>query len=87
MNKKFLNKVADRLVKETRIEFTKGSVLTPFLPFPLSSFPFLLLPFDLFFSEHCENVYALNNEEIDYVWKEYRNTIKDKIKNEQRISK
>jgi len=83
MNNKFLNKVADRLVKETRIDFTKGSVRTPFLPrFVL---PFLSLPsppFSPFFSEHCENIYGLNNEETDYVWKEYKDIILDKI-NEQ----
>jgi len=80
MNNKFLNKVADRLVKETRIDFTKGSVRTPFLPrfvLPLLSLP--SPPFSPFFSEHCENIYGLNNEETDYVWKEYKDIILDKI--------
>ncbi len=81
MNKKFLNKVADRLVKETRIDFTRGSVRTPFLPRFTTSLFFLLPPppFSPFFSEHCENIYGLNNEETDYVWKEYKDIIDNKI--------
>jgi len=78
MNNKFLNKVADRLVKETRIDYTKGSVRTPFLPrFTTPLFTILGAP--PFFSEHCENIYGLNNEETDYVWKEYKDIIDNKI--------
>jgi hypothetical protein len=97
MNKKFLNKVLGQIMSETRIESTRGRVYTPYLPFspsplffslffPLHSQLTLFSPSPLF-SQHCENVYGLNNEEIDYVWKEYKDIIKDKIKNEQRISK
>jgi hypothetical protein len=80
MDKKFLNKVVYHIVKETRIDYTRGRVRTPFpfLPFLLSS-SLSLPPFDLFFSEHCENVYGLNNKEIDYVWKEYKDIIDNKI--------
>ena len=88
MNNKFLNKVADRLVKETRIDFTRGRVYPPYihsLPSQIYYFPlyrsssfFSSYPSPLF-SEHCENVYALNNEEMDYVWKEYGNIIDNKI--------
>jgi len=101
MNKKFLNKVLGQIMSETRIESTRGRVYTPYLPFspsPLFFSLFFSLPPPLtsslsssfpspLFSQHCENVYALNDKEIDYVWKEYKGIIKDKIKNEQRISK
>ncbi len=93
MNNKFLNKVLGQIMSETIIDYTKGSVRTPFflssLP-TISSYPPSLLLSPLpssFFSEHCENVYGLNNEEMDYVWKEYGNIIHDKIKNEQEVSK
>ncbi len=80
MNKEFLNKVADRLVKETRIDYNGGRVYTFFLPFFLFHPILFLLPHPLF-SEHCENVYGLDNEEIDYVWKEY----KDKMNNKELV--
>jgi hypothetical protein len=85
MDKKFLNKVADHIVKETRIDFTKGRVYTfsfAFSFFPPSPFPLSLSSLFFFhslFSEHCENVYGLNNGEMDYVWKEYKSIILDKI--------
>ena len=34
-----------------------------------------------FFSDHCRDVYGLNGEEIEYIWEEYREIIKDKIEN------
>ncbi len=89
MNKKFLNRVIKQVTSETRMDFTRGRVYTPFLFSPFSySYLFFSAylpppssPFPLF-SEHCENVYGLNNGEMDYVWKEYKDIIKDKIENE-----
>ena len=31
------------------------------------------------FSKHCIEVYGLNDDEIDYVWEEYRKIIIDKV--------
>jgi len=81
-------------MSETIIDYTKGRVYTPYLLFspspPSLSFPSLLSPPLLLFpfpsplfSEHCENVYALNDKEIDYVWKEYKDIIKDKMNNKE----
>ena len=33
--------------------------------------------------KHCRDVYGLNDDEIEYVWKEYKQIIKDKIRNEK----
>jgi hypothetical protein len=33
------------------------------------------------FLKHCKEVYGLNEQEIEYVWKEYRDIINDKIGN------
>ena len=90
MDYKFLHKVLDQLVYETRIDYDRKVIETPslllsFLSFstfnPLRRFRlFSLLPPSLF-SIHCKEVYGLNDDEIEYVWKEYRETIIDKINN------
>ena len=76
MNNKFLNKVCDQIVSETRIIDNK--VYTPFHP---SSFSFhlqhlfsayLLFLFPSSFSSHCKEVYSLNNKETGYVWVKYK---------------
>jgi hypothetical protein len=85
MDYKFLDKVVEQIVSETRIDYVKERVNVPFLlPFPYT----FSLPFTLFLSssrfpffEHCESVYGLNYDETEYVWKEYREIIKDKIEN------
>ena len=83
MDYKFLNKVIDQLVSETRIDYDMEEIQFPFsfsLFFTLFHFPSRLLLFRLF-TKHCRDVYGLNYDEIEYVWKEYREIIKDKIKN------
>ena len=88
MDYKFLNKVIDQLVSETRIDYDKERVNAPFFPSSFLSFPLLSnfphsIPPSLFsslrFFEHCESVYGLNDEEVNYVWNEYVQTIKDII--------
>ena len=76
MDYKFLNRVVDQLVRETRIDYDEGRLYTPFLS-PLS----LILPPPLLFSQHCKEVYGLNEDEIDYVWRGYKVVIRDKTKN------
>ena len=80
MDYKFLDKVVNQIVSETIIDYDRKVIETP-STFSLSffSFPFFFL--SLSFSDHCKDVYGLNYEEIEYVWKEYRGIIKDKIKN------
>ena len=92
MNYKFLNKVVDQIVSETRIDHDgeKGRMYTPFFHSEVES----TLVFDLFsslysssnylftfFIKHCKDVYGLNHDEVDYVWEEYKDIIKDKIEN------
>ena len=90
MDYKFLDKVLDQIVRETRIDYDKGEIQFPFLllfSVSLSSFVSLLRSsffrplsgYFLYFSESCKNIYGLNEEEIEYVWDKYRNIIKDKI--------
>ncbi len=74
LNNKFLDKVIEQIISETRIIDDK--LYTPFsLPiFLLFSFPFRL--FYLFsFSSHCKDVYSLNKEETKYVWDKYKEEV------------
>ena len=84
MGNKFLDKVLDQLVYETRIDYDMGEIQFPFSSLKL----FLFKPssshlspehFQYIFSDHCEDIYGLNEEETDYVWEEYIKIIKDKI--------
>ena len=93
MDKKFLHKVIDQLVRETMIgngqnegsiDKGYGDVMnTPFY----TSFPthLFFIPSTNFrpttFSDHCEDVYGLKGIEVEYVWKECIKIIKNKIDN------
>ena len=75
MDNKFLDKVIYQIISETRVIDNK--LYTPFIPFPPL---FSLLMFShkfphfqtLYFSNHCKEVYSLNEQEIDYVWTKYK---------------
>ena len=92
MNFLFLDKVVDQIVSETRIDYENDRIFTPFLissssPHPLPYLPLFLFsklhnpfsPSPPFFIIHCKDVYGLNKEETEYVWKEYNDDIVYKI--------
>ncbi len=87
MDKKFLDKVVDQIVSETEIDYDKEEVyfllFIPFSVFSLySSFDLRLSPSrSRVFSKHCKDVYGLNEQEIEYVWRVYSDDIRYKIKN------
>ena len=83
MDKKFLKKVLDQIVSETRIDYDNERVYVPFyfahtqwlhLDSVLSCTPRI----NYLFSKHCEEVYGLDKQEIEYVREEYIKIIKDK---------
>ena len=85
----YLDKVIEFLVRDTKIDFKGKKIFLPFRLLPLSTIlsprDFLLL-LDLCFlsfSKYCKEVYGLTDQEMEYVWKEYKSIITDKIKNEQ----
>jgi len=91
-NKKYLDKVIGYLVRGTKIDYEKKIVSTPSLSFPFSLLFSLLPPlflrqifyrFFFSFSSYCKNTFGLTEEEIDYVWNEYREIIKNKIENDE----
>ena len=90
MDYKFLNKVVDQIISETIMDYDRKVIETPFFTPPsppLFSFLsfYLLAPsrlsFRFFFTDHCRDVYGLNDNEVKYVWVEYIQIIKDKIEN------
>ena len=78
MDYKFLDKVIGQIVSETRIDYGMGEIQFPFSLFPRSS-PFTSAYSPSLFTKHCKDIYGLNEQEIEYVWKEYNEIIKDKI--------
>ena len=83
MDNKFLDKVLGQIVSETKIDYRgRGKIFTPFLPhhYP-THFSFHFSSYRSNFFNHCKDVYGLNEQEIDYVWKVYRGIIKDKVNN------
>ncbi len=84
MDKKFLDKVVDQIVIESTIDYRSGGKVDITL---INEFPNWLLTnnksYDRYFyphfSHHCKEIYGLNNDEVRYVWGEYKEIIKDKI--------
>ena len=88
-NKRYLDKVVGSLVRGTKINYDEEEIEYPFtLPPDLS---FLTLPFfpspqlhsllSHIFSIYCKKQFGLIDDEVRYVWEEYRNIINDKIDN------
>ena len=86
----YLDKVIEFLVRDTKIYYDIDKIKFPFysLPFSISSYflPFIYYRFQSpqftsLFSKYCIDYYGLTDQEIKYVWKEYKNIIKDKITN------
>ena len=76
-NKKYLDKVIGSLVRGTNIDNDNLTSLPPFL----SYIPSYLSTFHSLFNSYCKNTFGLTKEEIDYVWNEYKEIIKDKLEN------
>ncbi len=79
---KYLDKVVEFLVKGTTIDYDREEITYPFFsPYssPLHSSFFFFLPPS--FSNYVTNTYGLTENEIDYVWDEYKKNILDKIEN------
>ena len=92
MDKKFLNKVVDQIVRETIIDYGEETVFLPFInhpkPYhvPLSYFYHYKYPserptINTWFIDHCRDIYGLTEQEIVYSWREYVDIIKNKIRN------
>ena len=85
MDKNYLDKVLDQIVRETRIDYNtqegddEGRIYTPFQkPLSIIQSIYLLVSFKTFY-RHCEEIYGLNYDETEYVWEEYKEIIRVKI--------
>ena len=80
----YLDKVIEFIVRDTKIDYKNEKITTPFSSF-FHSFFFPLQTSSSFssisFSKYCKVTYGLTDQEIEYVWKEYKEIIKDKITN------
>lgn len=91
MDNKYLDKVLNSLVRETNIDFNMETINMPFFhsfhAYPFESYyvPLHLTPSLSFtppsFTQHCRDVYGLNDDEIDYLWIDYKTIINNKINN------
>ena len=80
----FLDKVTKILVEDTIIDYDKGRVQYPFFRHDLYSSIFTLfhpIYAFVFFSKYCKERYGLTDEEIKYVWDQYKDIMTDKFSN------
>jgi len=82
-NKKYIDKVIEHLVRGTKINYENGIIYLPHFPSLYILFSSLPLFFyhSYSFSEYCKNTFGLTDDEIKYVWKQYREIILSKIEN------
>jgi hypothetical protein len=77
MDKKYLHRVIDRIVYETRIDFNERTIYAPFNDTPWDNL--YAQYFIKEFNDHCEDVYGLTDDEMRYVRYKYRDIIEEKI--------
>ena len=92
-NKRYLDKVLEHMVKRTKIDYGEEEVLTPFaspLHFSLNHYPFSFVlnhPFSynffISFFSYTKNHFGLTDDEIRYIFKQYKENINYKIENER----
>jgi len=83
-SKKYLDKVLGYLVKGTKIDYEKGEITFPFTTNSISTTSPHLLSFLLFpFIEYCKRSFGLTTDEVNYLFKQYKEIILNKIKNGQ----
>ncbi len=78
--KKYLDKVIEFIVVDTIIDYEQKIIRFPFLTLRHTFPPSISSPFPFpTFEKYCIDIYGLTEGEIDYVWKQYKDIIKDKI--------
>jgi len=87
---KYIEHIIKDMVRDTDIDYDNDRIRSPFFYYPLiylslspSHLPHLSIPSSSF-SMYCKNSYGLTETEIEYVWYQYRDIIKDKIRNNER---
>jgi len=86
-NKRYLDKVIEHIVRDTKIDYKKHLINYPFYSIsPNIRFERIIYSssIDTFamitnFSKYCKDIYGLTDKEIKYVWEEYKSIIEGKI--------
>jgi len=84
-NKKYIDKVIEHLVRSTKIDYEKELIVFPPLSSPFNStLLYITSKNDAkcpnFFSSYCKNTFGLTKEETNYVFIQWREIMRDKIK-------
>ena len=78
-NKKYLDKVLDHLVRNTKIDYEGKEIYVPFTNHSFHMFfPSLYRHYNHFY-EYCEKHFGLTLEEVDYVWDQWESIVMDKL--------
>jgi len=88
-NNRFLDKVVESLIGDTRIVPNLQMIVYPSINF-YSSHMSLLLPSKVFyneFSDYCEKHYGTTSDEFDIIWKKYSKIMFDKFDDRENILK
>jgi hypothetical protein len=92
--KRFLDKILNWLVNDTKINYENKSWYPTFLDTSLMMYKVTFMvrdtlyyhnPLTLFY-DYCVSTYDLNDKEIVYLWSVYRNIIIDKLNTEKSIN-
>jgi len=75
----YLDKVIEFMVEDTIVDYEKHTLWFPFLTLRHAFTTPLELRRVPAFEKYCKDIYGLTEGEIDYVWKQYKDIIKDKI--------
>ena len=86
-NNKYINKVIESLVRTTKIDYENEKIHPQFafapIYFHVSRIDSLYNFLHPYFKKYCTNQFGLTDDEIFYVWQEYKTIISDKIRNRE----
>ena len=80
---KYVEHIINDLVRDTRIDYDQDRIYYPPHFALYLTKPFITLHPSSSFSNYCKERYGLTQEEIEYVWDQYKIIIKDKIRNNE----
>jgi hypothetical protein len=87
MDYRFLNKVVEQIMSETTIDYDRkivsNSSIALYLKFTNLLGSFFSSSYTYGFMIQCMDVYGLNEQEIEYVWRIYKDSIIYKVKEEK----
>jgi hypothetical protein len=84
VNTKFLDKVVDQILSETKFNFKDNIMETPYQTSSHIPMNYLIIPYihHSDFSNHCRRIYSVGKEEMGYVIKEYKKKLYLKMRKE-----